>query len=79
MEKYRRRHQLVQEYKRKAVLLFDMRTFIIFDIEDFYPSIKESLLKQSLDFAGKYIKVSSEDKAIIKHARNSLLYNKQQS
>ena len=24
---------------------------VIFDIKDFYPSIKESLLKQSLDFA----------------------------
>ena len=30
--------------------------FVIFDIKDFYPSIKESLLKQSLDFAEKYIK-----------------------
>ena len=53
--------------------------FVIFDIKDFYPSIKkESLLKQSLHFAGKYIKVTSEDKVIIKHARNSLLFNKQQ-
>ena len=52
--------------------------FVIFDIKDFYPSIKESLLKQSLDFAEKYIKVTSEDKAIIKHARKSLLFNKQQ-
>ena len=51
----------------------------IFAIKDFYPSIKESLLKQSLDFAEKYKKVSSEDKAIIKHARTSLLFNKQQT
>ena len=49
--------------------------FVIFDIKDFYPSIKESLLKQSLDFAEKYIKVSTEDKAVIKHARKSLLFN----
>ena len=48
--------------------------FVIFDIKDFYPSIKESLLKQSLDFAEKYIKVTSEDN----HARKSLLFNKQQ-
>ena len=53
--------------------------FVIFDIKDFYPSIKESLLKQSLDFAEKYIKVSTEDKTIIKHARKSLLFNKQQT
>ena len=52
--------------------------FVIFDIKDFYPSIKESFLKQFLDFAEKYIKVTSEDKAIIKHARKSLLFNKQQ-
>ena len=35
--------------------------FAIFDIKNFYPSIKESLLKQSLDFAENDIKVSSED------------------
>ena len=29
--------------------------FVIFDIKDFCPSIKESLLKQSLNFAEKYI------------------------
>ena len=35
-------------------------------------------MKQYLDFAEKHIKVSSEDKAIVKHARKSLLHNKQQ-
>ena len=53
--------------------------FVIFDIKDFYPSIKELLLKQSLDFAEKHIKISTEDKAIIKHARKFLLFNKQQT
>ena len=53
--------------------------FVIFDIKDFYPTIKEPLLRQSLDFAEKYIKVSSEDKAIIKHMRKSLLFSQQQS
>ena len=51
--------------------------FVSFDIKDFYPLIKESLLKQWN--TEKYIKVSSEDKAIIKHARKSLLFNKQQT
>ena len=51
--------------------------FVIFDIKDFYPSMKESLHKPSLDFAEEYIKVSSEDKVVIKHARKSLLFNKQ--
>ena len=53
--------------------------FVIFNNKDFYPSIKESSLKQYLDLAEKYIKVSNEDKAIIKHARTSLLFNKQQT
>ena len=39
--------------------------FVIFEIKDFYPSIKESLLRQSLDFAEIYVKVSTEDIAII--------------
>ena len=51
--------------------------FVIFDIKDVYPSMKESLHKPSLDFAEEYIKVSSEDKVVIKHARKSLLFNKQ--
>ena len=36
-------------------------------------------MKQYLDFVEKHIKVSSENKAIIKHARKSLLHNKQQT
>ena len=51
--------------------------FFIFDIKNFYLSIKESLLKQSLDFTEKCIKVTSEDQAIIKNKRKSLLFNKQ--
>ena len=51
---------------------------VIFDINDLYPFIKASLLKQFLDLAEKYIKVSNEDKVIIKYARKSLLFNKQQ-
>ena len=53
--------------------------FVIFDIKDFSPSMKESLLKQSLDFAEKYIEVFTEDKAITKYVRKSLLFNKQQT
>ena len=49
--------------------------FIIFDIKDFYPSIKQDLLSQALEFASNYITVSSEDLDIIHHARKSLLYN----
>ena len=44
--------------------------FVIFDIKDCHPSIKESLLRQSLDFEVNYIEVSNEDKAIIKQETN---------
>ena len=38
--------------------------FIVFDIKDLYPSIKESLLKQSIDSPENYIEVFNEDKVI---------------
>ena len=48
--------------------------FILFDIKDFYPSIKETLLIKAINFAGKRVNITNEDKVIIKHARKSLLY-----
>ena len=63
----------------KSITKKQLYKFDIFVIKDFYLSIKESLLKQSLDFVEKYIKVSSEDKAIIKHKSKSLLFNKQKN
>ena len=36
--------------------------FFVFHVKNFYPSMKESLLKQTLDFLENYIKVSNEDK-----------------
>ena len=71
MKKYRRRHDWFKSINEKQLCKFFM-----FDIKDFYPPIlRESLLKHSLDFAEKYIKVSREDKAIIKDARKSLLFS----
>ena len=31
--------------------------FILFDIKEFYPSIKESLLKNALDFAKQHVRI----------------------
>ena len=53
--------------------------FVVFDIKEFYPSIKEQLLKDALDFANRYINIPENDKKIINHARKSLLFNKQQT
>ena len=53
--------------------------FVQFHIKEFYPSIKESLLEKALKFAGEYIDIPTDDKAIIKHALKSLLFNKSQT
>ena len=48
--------------------------FATFDIKKFYPSIKECLLKNAINFAEKHTKISE---AIIFHTRKSLLFNGQ--
>ena len=47
--------------------------FIVFDIESFYPSINEELLRKALDMAGQYTYVCDKAKEIIMHARKSIL------
>ena len=47
--------------------------FIVFDIKDFYPSIKETLLIKAINFSEKLVNTANEDKVIIKHARKSFL------
>ena len=49
--------------------------FIVFDIEQFYPSIKESVLMKALEFAKKHTKILKKDIDIIRHSRRSLLFN----
>ena len=45
-------------------------TFLKFDVVDFYPSIMESLLNNSINFA----KTKFDYVNIIRHAKNSLLF-----
>ena len=56
-----------------------LHSFVIFDIKDFYPSIKEKLLIKALKFAESFTDISNEDKCIINHSRKSLLFNNQQA
>ena len=56
-----------------------MRNFFIFDIKEFYPSITENLLKKTLTFAEAHTLLSDDNKAIIHHARKSILFNGQQT
>jgi len=52
---------------------------MIFDIKDFYPSIKEELLNNALKFANSIIPIDNKDKEIISHARKSLLFNNKET
>ena len=49
-----------------------------FDIENFYPSITESLLKDALNFANKTTQIKTQDKKIILNASKSVLYNQEE-
>ena len=48
---------------------------IMFDIKDFYRSIKDELLNKGLRFADQYIEVTSKDREFIYHARKSLFFD----
>ena len=52
--------------------------FLMFDIKDFYPSIKANLLHEALQYARNYINISSNDYEVVFHSRKSLLYNDNQ-
>ena len=51
------------------------KSFIQFDIVDFYPSISKELLEKSLTFANEFINISDDDKEIFMQCRNSILFN----
>ena len=47
----------------------------MFDIKDFYPSIKETLLNEAIQFAKEYVPITRKDVEVIFHARKSGLCN----
>ena len=51
-------------------------SFTIFDIQEFYPSISENLLDEAILFAKQHTNIQVKDLNIIKHARKSLLFDK---
>ena len=53
--------------------------FMIFDINNFYPSITSNLLNDSINFAKQYIDINVKDLDTIKHARKSLLFYNNES
>ena len=49
--------------------------FIVFDIESFFPSISEELLKMSINYAKQFFNIPERDIDIIMHSRKSLLFH----
>ena len=52
------------------------RSFITFDVVDFYPSISEELLNEALTFASQYDTITDNEKKIIMQAKRSLLFSR---
>ena len=50
-------------------------SFICFDINEFYPSISEDLLRKALDFASQYDTITEQEKDIIINAKQSLVFH----
>ena len=48
--------------------------FIIFDVEQFYPSINEKLLRKTLEWSKQYVTFSDDEIEVILAARRSVLY-----
>ena len=71
MEKHHSRNQLVRIYRKKQ-----HSSLICFDIEEFYPSINQDLLKKALDLASDYDNITTDEINIIIHAKNSILIHK---
>ena len=46
-----------------------------FDIKDFYPSIKETLSNEAIQFAKEHVFITRKDVEIIFHVRKWVLYN----
>ena len=51
------------------------RSFIVFDIENFYPSISLTLFNNAIQFAKEICEIPDNDLSIIMHSRKTLLFN----
>ena len=59
----------------KSIVNKSNYTFTVFDIKEFYPSIKESLLGEAINFAKERTEITKNDIETIFHARKSLLFD----
>ena len=56
-----------------------LHTFTIFNIQEFYPSIKETLLKNAIQFAAEHTNISKNHFEVIFHAQKSFLFHSNQT
>ena len=59
----------------KAIKNKQQCTFIVFDIESFYPSISSDLFNKALKFAKEIISIADSDLKIMMHSRKTLLFH----
>ena len=50
-------------------------SFIKFDLDNFYPSITETLFNNAIEFARQHTSIPESDLDIIRQARKTLLYH----
>ncbi|PFX30127.1 Deleted in malignant brain tumors 1 protein [Stylophora pistillata] len=50
-------------------------SFTVFDIDNFYPSVTETLLLEAINYAKIFTTITDQDLNIIMHCRKSLLFN----
>ena len=48
--------------------------FVVFDVKEFYPSIKQNQLTKALEYAKQRVDINTIDYNTIMHARKSLVY-----
>ena len=53
----------------------DKCVFMQYDIEEYYPSISEDLLRKAIDYARTFVDVSEEEEETIMHCQKSMLFN----
>ena len=59
----------------KKIKTKNSHKFLMFDIKDFYPSIKEDLPIKALEFVNQHVTIKSKDRETVFHDRKSLLCN----
>ena len=59
----------------KSIKNKNSKTFIVFDIDDFYPNITESVFNKALTFAARYVPITDLQVKILNAAKQTLLYH----